>query len=44
MPLYNMSIDEFLVLRKKFIYHLDKDWIRASRSLGGAPVLFGEKT
>ncbi|KAI1000299.1 hypothetical protein K3495_g7894 [Podosphaera aphanis] len=39
-PLYGMSRDELLVLRKTLNDHLEKGWIRASSSPGGAPVLF----
>ncbi|KAI0996563.1 hypothetical protein K3495_g11619 [Podosphaera aphanis] len=42
-PLYGMSRDELLVLRKTLTDHLDKGWIRASSSPGGAPVLFVKK-
>lgn len=42
-PLYNMSRDELLVLRKTLTDHLEKGWIRASASPGGAPVLFVKK-
>ncbi|KAI0991168.1 hypothetical protein K3495_g17019, partial [Podosphaera aphanis] len=42
-PLYSMSRDELLVLRKTLTDHLDKGWIRASNSPGGAPVLFVKK-
>ncbi|KAL5596445.1 uncharacterized protein BROUX77_007129 [Berkeleyomyces rouxiae] len=42
-PLYGMSRDELLVLRKTLSDHLDKNWIRASSSPGGAPVLFVRK-
>lgn len=42
-PLYGMSRDELLVLRKTLTDHLDKNWIRASSSSGGAPVLFAKK-
>ncbi|KHJ34306.1 hypothetical protein EV44_g4348 [Erysiphe necator] len=42
-PLYNMSRDELLVLRNTLSDHLDKAWIRASSSPGGAPVLFAKK-
>lgn len=38
-----MSRDELLVLRKTLSDHLDKGWIRASSSPGGAPVLFVKK-
>ncbi|KAL5614260.1 uncharacterized protein BROUX77_000097 [Berkeleyomyces rouxiae] len=42
-PLYSMSRDELLVLRKTLSDHLDRNWIRASSSPGGAPVLFARK-
>lgn len=42
-PLYGMSRDELLVLRKTLADLLDKNWIRASNSPGGAPVLFVRK-
>ena len=42
-PLYGMLRDELLVLRKTLSDHLDKGWIRASASPGGAPVLFVKK-
>ena len=42
-PLYNMSRDELLVLRKELTSLLDKDFIRASKSPAGAPVLFAKK-
>lgn len=42
-PLYGMSREELLVLRKTLSDHLDKNWIRASASPGGAPVLFVQK-
>ncbi|KAI0993579.1 hypothetical protein K3495_g14605, partial [Podosphaera aphanis] len=42
-PLYGMSRDELLVLRKTLTDHLNKGWIRASSSPGGAPVLFVKK-
>lgn len=42
-PLYGMSRDELLVLRKTLTGLLDKNWIRASSSPGGAPVLFVKK-
>ncbi|KAI0996221.1 hypothetical protein K3495_g11958 [Podosphaera aphanis] len=38
-----MSRDELLVLRKTLTELLDKNWIRASSSPGGAPVLFIRK-
>lgn len=42
-PLYNMSREELLVLRKTLMELLDKNWIRASKSSAGAPVLFAKK-
>lgn len=42
-PLYGMSREELLVLRKTLTDHLDRNWIRASSSPGGAPVLFAKK-
>ena len=42
-PLYNMSTEELLVLRKELTHYLDKGYIRASRSSAGAPVLFAKK-
>ncbi|KAI0994029.1 hypothetical protein K3495_g14155 [Podosphaera aphanis] len=42
-PLYGMSRDELLVLRKTLTDLLGKGWIRASSSSGGAPVLFVKK-
>lgn len=42
-PLYGMSREELLVLRKTLTELLDKNWIRASSSPGGAPVLFIKK-
>ncbi|KAI0996391.1 hypothetical protein K3495_g11789 [Podosphaera aphanis] len=42
-PLYNMSREELLVLRKTLTDHLGKNWIRASSSPSGAPVLFVKK-
>lgn len=42
-PLYNMSRDELLVLRKTLTDLLDKGYIRASSSEAGAPVLFVRK-
>lgn len=42
-PLYGMSRDELLVLRKTLTELMDKNWIRASSSPGGAPVLFIRK-
>lgn len=32
-----------MVLRKTLTDHLDRNWIRASASPGGAPVLFAKK-
>ena len=42
-PLYSMSRDELLVLRKTLLEHLDKGYIRASQSAAAAPVLFAKK-
>lgn len=42
-PLYNMSKDELLVLRKTLTDHLDKGFIRVSHSAAAAPVLFVRK-
>ena len=39
-PLYNMSRDELLVLRKTLTELLDKGFIRVSTSPARAPVLF----
>lgn len=42
-PLYSMTKEELLVLRKTLTDHLDKGWIRVSNSPAGAPVLFVQK-
>jgi len=42
-PLYNMSRDELLVLRKELTSLLDKGFIRVSNSPAAAPVLFAKK-
>ena len=42
-PLYNMSRDELLVLRKTLTELLDKGFIRVSNSPAAAPVLFARK-
>lgn len=42
-PLYNMSREELLVLRKTITDLLKKGWIRASSSPAAAPVLFAKK-
>ncbi|KAI0997402.1 hypothetical protein K3495_g10783 [Podosphaera aphanis] len=42
-PLYGMSRDELLVRRKTLTDLLDKNYIRASSSPAGAPVLFVRK-
>jgi hypothetical protein len=42
-PLYGMSREELLVLRKTLTELLDKGYIRASSSPAGAPVLFVKK-
>ena len=39
-PLYNMSKDKFLVLRKTLTEYLDKGFIRVSNSQGAALVFF----
>lgn len=42
-PLYSMSRDELLVLRKTLTELLDKGFIRVSNSPAAAPVLFAKK-
>jgi hypothetical protein len=42
-PLYSMSKDELLVLRKILSELLDKGFIRVSNSLVAAPILFVRK-
>lgn len=42
-PLYNMSEDELLVLRKFLDENLTKGFIRASKSPAASPVLFAKK-
>lgn len=42
-PLYNMSHDELLVLRKELTLLLGKDFIQESKSPAAAPVLFARK-
>jgi transposase InsO family protein len=42
-PLYNMSREELLVLRKTLTDYLDKGFIRVSNSPAAAPVLFVKK-
>ncbi|KAI0998625.1 hypothetical protein K3495_g9572 [Podosphaera aphanis] len=42
-PLYNMSREELLVLRKTLTDLLAKGWIRPSSSSAAAPVLFARK-
>ncbi|KAL2886811.1 retrovirus polyprotein [Ceratocystis lukuohia] len=42
-PLYQMSRDELLVLRKTLTELIEKGFIRPSNSAGGAPVLFVKK-
>ena len=42
-PLYNMSREELLVLRKTLTELLDKEFIRVSNSPAAAPVLFVRK-
>ncbi|KAI0992561.1 hypothetical protein K3495_g15624, partial [Podosphaera aphanis] len=42
-PLYNMSREELLVLRKTLTDLLSKGWIRPSSSSAASPVLFAKK-
>ncbi|KAI0999121.1 hypothetical protein K3495_g9076 [Podosphaera aphanis] len=42
-PLYGMSRDELLVLRKTHTDYIQKRWIRASNSPANGPVLFAKK-
>ena len=42
-PMYGMSRDELLVLRKTLTELLKKNWIAPSSSPGGAPVPFIKK-
>ena len=42
-PLYNMTHDELLVLRKELTSLLDKEFIQQSKSSAAAPVLFAKK-
>ena len=42
-PLYNMSKNEFLVLRKTLTEYLDKGFIRVSNSPAATPVFFVKK-
>ena len=42
-PLYCMSREELLVLRKTLTDLLEKGWIRPSKSAAAAPVLFAKK-
>jgi hypothetical protein len=42
-PLYSMTKEELLVLRKTLTDHLDKGWIRVSKLSAGAPVFFVRK-
>ena len=42
-PLYKMTRDELLILRKTLNELLDKGFICTSNSLVGAPVLFAKK-
>src|SRR6266480_2122984 len=42
-PLYNMSREELLLLRKTLTDYLDKNFIRASSSPAAAPILFAKK-
>ena len=43
MPLYFMSREALLVLRKTLTEYLDKGFIHASSSPAGAPVIFVKK-
>ena len=43
MPLYEMSKEQLLVLRKTLIELMDSGFIRASSSSAGAPVIFVKK-
>ena len=43
MPLYSMSKEALLVLRKTLTEYLDQGFIRASSSPAGAPVIFVKK-
>ena len=43
MPLYEMSREQLLVLRKTLVELLDNGFIRASSSPAGAPVIFVKK-
>ena len=42
-PLYNMSKNEFLVLRKTLTEYMDKGFIRINNSSAATPVLFVKK-
>jgi hypothetical protein len=42
-PLYSMTKEKLLMLRKTLTNHLDKGWIRVSKSPAGASVLFVKK-
>lgn len=42
-PLYGMSREELLVLRRTLTDYMDKGWIRASNSPAASPVLFVKK-
>ncbi|KAI0991704.1 hypothetical protein K3495_g16483, partial [Podosphaera aphanis] len=42
-PLYNMSREELLVLRKTLTELIAKGWIRSSCSPAAAPILFAKK-
>ena len=44
MPLYQMSKDQLLVLRKTLTELLDNDFIRVSNSLAATPVIFVKKS
>jgi hypothetical protein len=42
-PLYNLLASELEVLRKYIAEYLARGWIRRSKSLAGAPILFAKK-
>jgi hypothetical protein len=41
-PLYSMTKEELLVLRKTLIDYLEKGWIRVSKSLAKASIFLSE--
>jgi hypothetical protein len=42
-PLYNLSAAELVLLREYLDKFLRRGWIRKSKSLAGAPILFAKK-